>query len=144
MLRFTQYLQETQNESHPHFTGSSSPDKSGTITHTYTDEDLGVRTRLFTHPSMKGSAYWGFETRDKNGNWSQEHKPGPSGRLRSAMSHVAHFAQQHGVGNITYQTMEGSDNHALFQRKWPEYHPDAAKKVRLTQVESNPLKHITK
>lgn len=142
MKSFIQYLLES--ESHPHYEGASEPDESGTVTHTYTDRKLGVRTRLFTNPNMKGSAYWGFQTRSAKGNWTQNPpKPGdnvPKGRLRSALDHVAHFAQSHGVGTITYQTNTGSDNHALFQAKWPEYQPAVAKQVKLTQVEKNPLR----
>ena len=144
MKRFLRYIQEDQNNAHPHYGGASKADKAGTVTHTYTDSKLGVRTRLFTHPKMSGSAYWGFEVKNKDGEWTQKApKAGenaPKGRLRSALDHVAHFARTQGISNITYQTNTGSDNHAMFQAKWPEYQPEVAKKVSLTQVEKNPLK----
>jgi len=140
---FIQYISEAHEE-HPHFTGSSKPDDAGVVTHTYTDSKLGVRTRLFTRPDISGSAYWGFQVKNKDGDYTQDPpKAGenaPKGRLRSALSHVAHFAQSKGLSNVTYQTNDGSANHEMFQKKWPEYEPNASKHVTLTQVDKNPLR----
>lgn len=143
MRSFKQYLLE-QMEQHPHYRGSKT-DSKGIVTHTFVDNDLGVRTTLSTHPSIPNTAYWGFQTKNHRGVWTQKDSSEkkwkgqkPKGRTASSMGHISDFAKRHGITTIQYQTNRNSPNEEIFQRMWPRFSTG----VELKNVDSNPLRSV--
>jgi len=156
MLSFRQYLIEQLNI-HPHNVGHETDDV-GTTTHTYEDRERGVMTKLMTHPSRPGEAYFGFMVRGSDGEYTDkppaEGEKAPSGRLESALGHAADFAKNNKIHTITFQTADqklnpteedtrqGNLNTRLFSNKWGSYQPEVSKNTKLVKVDEHPLSHL--
>jgi len=151
MKSFREYLTEEEEvlDNHPDFISQKTEDEQvpHVMTTRYGNEETGVHSTMHTD-TRTGSAYWGYQVSDKEGNATDIAPKGVSpelrtARSRTAMNHLVDFAKRNPNTPITYQTNDGEQgdrNHEFFQRRWAELQKEHGLNNTLTRVEKNPLK----
>ena len=151
MKTFKEYLNEEEEvlDNHPDFVSQKTEDdKVPHVTTTrYSNPETGVNSAMHTD-TRTGSAYWGYQVSDKEGNSTDVAPKGVSpelrtARSRTAMGHLVDFAKRNPKTPITYQTNDGEQgdrNHAFFQKRWAELQKQHGLNNTLTRVETNPLR----
>lgn len=151
MKSFIEYLNEEEEvlDNHPDFVSQKTEDdKVPHVTTTrYSNPETGVNSAMHTD-ARTGSAYWGYQVSDKEGNATDVAPKGVSpelrtARSRTAMDHLVDFAKKNPNTPITYQTNDGEQgdrNHAFFQKRWAELQKQHGLNNTLTRVETNPLR----
>ena len=151
MKSFKEYLNEEEEvlDNHPDFVSQKTEDDkvSHVTTTRYGNPETGVHSTMHTD-TRTGSAYWGYQVSDKEGNSTDVAPKGVSpelrtARSRTAMDHLVDFAKRNSNTPITYQTNDGEQgerNHAFFQKRWAELQKTHGLNNTLTRVETNPLR----